>query len=74
MVNMKGKGTEIYTDRLMLRPFTLNDLESTHLYAGDIDNSKYMIYLPNETKEQTEKFLHRVICEMRNGKGKAKVL
>ena len=47
----------ISTKRLLLRPFALTDLGSAHAYAGDAENSKYMLFLPNETIADTEKFL-----------------
>lgn len=54
---------EIKTDRLLLRPLDIKDLNSVHEYASDIENTKYMIYLPNETKEDSSCFLTRVTKE-----------
>lgn len=48
---------EIKTDRLLLRPFTLNDAETVHTYASDEETTKYMLFLPNETMEVTRQFL-----------------
>lgn len=53
----------ITTNRLVLRPLTLDDLYTTHEYAGDVSNTKYMIYLPNDTIQETADFLHRVAAE-----------
>ena len=53
----------IKTERLILRPFELTDLESTHEYASDKANIEYMVYLPNETKQETEQFLKRVVAD-----------
>ena len=47
----------IKTERLVLRPLSLADLETTHAYAGDVDNTQYMLNLPNAEKIYTEKFL-----------------
>lgn len=47
----------IQTERLLFRPLALSDLKTAHAYAGDVENSKYMLFLPNETIEDTEKFL-----------------
>ena len=32
-------------------------LESTHVYAADPENARYMVFLPNETLEETERFI-----------------
>jgi len=53
----------ICTKRLSLRPFMLSDLFSLHEYASDIENSKYMLHLPNATIAQTQNFLQRVVDE-----------
>ncbi len=53
----------IQTERLVLRPFTMSDLDSTHEYASDLETTKYMIYLPNRTIQETENFLRRVTAE-----------
>lgn len=48
---------EISTERLVLKPLGKNYLKSTVQYALDYENTKYMCHLPNETVEETEKFL-----------------
>jgi len=50
----------IQTSRLLLRPLGLSDLETAHAYAGNPENTEYMIYLPNKTKQKTKDFLQRV--------------
>lgn len=45
------------TERLLLRPLGVNDLYSTHEYAGNEENAKYMMFLPNENLDETKKFL-----------------
>jgi len=47
----------IRTDRLLLRPLCLSDLKTVHEYAGDPENTKYMLFLPNATELETENFL-----------------
>jgi len=54
---------EIYTKRLYLRPLQVTDLPSTHAYAGNPENTKYMMYLPNENIHETERFLRKVAIE-----------
>ena len=48
---------EIKTDRLVLRPLSIDDLDSVHTYASDNDNTRFMVWLPNDTKEETARFL-----------------
>ena len=54
---------QIKTERLLLRPISTSDLQTTHAYAGDIENTEYMLYLPNRTIERTEEFLARASAE-----------
>ena len=54
---------EIKTERLLLRPLSINDLNTVHEYASDIDNSRFMLRLPNETIEETAEFLIDVTKE-----------
>lgn len=55
--------TEIKTERLLLRPLNLSDLESVHEYASDKENTVYMYHLPNENIEETAEFLSGVTKE-----------
>lgn len=48
---------EIKTDRLVLRPLSTNDLHTTHEYAGDIENTKYALMLPNKSLAETAHYL-----------------
>ena len=52
---------QITTERLILRPITVNDLESTHAYASDLENTRYMMFLPNDSIGETEAWLRT--CE-----------
>lgn len=49
--------TEIKTARLTLRPLTDEYLKTAHEYASDLENTRYMCYLPNETESETLDFL-----------------
>ena len=48
---------ELTTNSLTLRPLSTSDLATTHKYATDLDVTKYMIYLPNHSIEETLGFL-----------------
>lgn len=52
---------EIKTSRLLLCPLGTRFLESTHSYVSDIENTRYMVRLSNETIEETREFL--LYCE-----------
>lgn len=47
----------IHTDRLELKPLCMDYLYSTHEYASDPENTKYMLFLPNESIEETKEYL-----------------
>lgn len=51
---------ELKTKRLVLRPLGLQYWEAVHEYASDIENTKYMMFLPNDTIEETKEFLEGV--------------
>ena len=48
---------EIKTERLLLRPMNISDLEVVHEYASDMENTKYLRFGPNESVEETTAFL-----------------
>lgn len=52
-----GKEIKLETKRLVLKPMTTKYLQSTFLYSSDFENTKYMLYLPNETVEDVMKYL-----------------
>lgn len=54
---------EIKTSRFLLRPLGMKYLESTHEYSSDREATKYMVYLPNDTVEETIDFLKCVDIE-----------
>lgn len=51
---------EIKTQRLLLRPLSMEDLDVVHEYASNQETTKYMINLPNKTLEETRAFLRGV--------------
>ncbi len=55
----------IKTERLVLRPVQKTDLEAVHEYAGDKEITM-MMFLPNETKEETENFICNSIADWKN--------
>ncbi|MBQ8781914.1 MAG: GNAT family N-acetyltransferase [Oscillospiraceae bacterium] len=57
---------EIQTERLKLVPLDEKYLESTHRYASDAENTRYMMNLPNDTIEETREFLR--MCETEHQK------
>lgn len=52
----------IKTERLILRPVEPQDVEAIHCYAGDPDIDM-MMFLPNETIEQTREFVEFAVSE-----------
>ena len=60
--------TEIKTERLILKPLGIEYLDTVNEYAMDRENTRYMLYLPNETAEETEKFLIKVDKEWQKDK------
>lgn len=57
------KRITIYTKRLILKPLGIEYLKTVHEYASDIENTKYMLYLPNESIEETMDFLQKSDAE-----------
>lgn len=55
----------IETERLTLRPAAITDLESTHAYAGDLENTRFMMFLPYATVEETAEMLRSAEEEWR---------
>ena len=56
---------KIRTDRLLLRPLCLSDMKIVHEYACDLENTKYMLFLPNVTEQETAEFLTSAESEWR---------
>lgn len=53
----------IVTDRLVIRPLAETDLPTAHLYASDREITCYMLNLPNDTEEETMKFITDAVAE-----------
>ncbi len=47
----------LYTERLTLRPMNMGLLQSTHAYAGDTENTHYMMFLPYADEAETAAYL-----------------
>ncbi|WMJ86313.1 GNAT family N-acetyltransferase [Anaerocolumna sp. MB42-C2] len=54
---------KLHTKRLLLVPLGSQYLESTHKYSSDLENTKYMVHLPNTVVSETKEFLDRVQAE-----------
>lgn len=54
---------EIKTERLLLRPLSIADLETAHEYSSDEENTRFMMFLPNRTLAETSTFLTHVTME-----------
>ena len=54
------------TERLTIVPQSLKYLQSTHEYASDRQNMRFMVYLPNDTIEDTKNFLARAEDEWKS--------
>ena len=44
---------EIHTPRLLLRPVTADDLATTYAYAGNLENTRLMMFLPDADEAET---------------------
>ena len=53
----------IKTERLVLRPFEMDDLDTTHAYASDGTMNQYMLYLPNSSIDGTRRFLQGAVAQ-----------
>lgn len=51
---------EMKTERLTLRPLGMKYLDSTFEYSSDRENTKYMMFLPNESVDEAIEFLENV--------------
>ena len=47
----------IHTDRLVLKPHGIEYLQTVNKYATDLENTKYMMHLPNENIDETRTFV-----------------
>lgn len=58
------------TKRLILRPLEMEDLLSLHRYSSDTENTKYMLYLPYDSLEESKGFLINAINQWQKEKPK----
>lgn len=49
------------TERLTLTPVNMSQLHSTFEYAGNLENTKFMMFLPYDSLEETENVLRQSI-------------
>ncbi len=54
---------KLIKDKITLEPLGLKHLETVHEYASDLENTRYMVHLPNETIEETKAFLEQKEAE-----------
>lgn len=54
---------ELHTQRLTLRPADISYLQSTHAYAGDLENTRFMMFLPYASPEETKQRLREAEAE-----------
>ena len=59
------KENTIATERLIIRPVAGSDTEDIHKYAGDKEINM-MLFLPNDTVEQTVEFVRNAVREWAN--------
>ena len=52
-----GRSGILTEEVISLEPLGLKHLETAHEYASDLENTRYMVHLPNETIEETRTFL-----------------
>lgn len=57
---------EIKTQRLCLRPVCMADLETTHAYASDPENTRLMMFLPYESLEETAQSIRDAELQWQN--------
>lgn len=55
----------LQTSRLMLRPVSVADLATTHAYAGNLENTRFMMFLPYADEEETAVFLAEAEAQWR---------
>ena len=54
---------EIRTERLVLKPLSMEYLHSTYRYKSDLENTRFMFYLPYETIGEAEDYIRRSMEE-----------
>lgn len=54
---------EMKTERLLLRPLSIADLETVHEFDSDDENTRFMLNMPNRTIQETAEYLTRAESE-----------
>ncbi len=54
---------EIRTRRLLLRPVEMGDVASTHEYASDAENTRFMMHLPSADIEETARTIAFAVAQ-----------
>ncbi len=58
----------IQTERLILRPLTIDDIDAVGKLLMDIENTKLMVYMPKKNLEEVKKFLNDIEYELNKEK------
>lgn len=53
----------IHTERMILKPLGTEYLQTVNKYATDLENTRFMMHLPNENIEETKAFLEGTAAE-----------
>lgn len=53
----KNLDIQIKTQRLIICPLEMKFLDSTYAYSSDLENTKYMLFLPVDSREEAVEFL-----------------
>ena len=51
---------ELKTERLTLVPYGMKYLETAYKYTSDLENTRYMMFLPNDSIEEAKEYLEKV--------------
>ena len=55
---------EIKTDRLTLVPLSMEHLQTAYAYSSDPENTKYMMFLPVDSLDETRRYIADCVAEM----------
>lgn len=53
----ENNSIEIRTERLLLVPYGMKYLDTAYEYTSDIENTKYMMFLPNDSIDEAKEYL-----------------
>ena len=63
LVRRDWSSIRLHTDRLVLRPQSILDMEDSFVYCSDPENTRYMLGMPDHTREENLDFLMRAEAE-----------